>query len=165
MRGSKRCGSPKQCRRCSSSLRSRDLGPRRRCTVADHEIERAATTSGLPVAPSMGPTLAGARVPTDRRPIDRRVGEIGAMAVAVAVFAAGVAQLLTHLIALFTNIAFYGRFSLAPSSPADNHLGLFVVAVPILGALVVGVMARFGSAAIRGHGIPEAMEQVLENES
>ncbi|HET8711764.1 MAG TPA: chloride channel protein, partial [Spongiibacteraceae bacterium] len=49
--------------------------------------------------------------------------------------------------------------------PADNHLGLWVVVVPVLGGLIVGVMARWGSRAIRGHGIPEAMEQVLLNES
>ncbi|MGH7649728.1 MAG: chloride channel protein, partial [Gemmatimonadaceae bacterium] len=64
-----------------------------------------------------------------------------------------------------TNLSFYGRFSTQFSSPADNHLGLWVILVPVVGGVIVGIMARYGSAAIRGHGIPEAMEQVLYNES
>ena len=97
--------------------------------------------------------------------IGRRTVEISGLAVLLAVVAAFVAQILTALIALVTNAAFYGRFSTVPVSPAGNHLGSFVIVVPVLGAFVVGVMARYGSAAIRGHGIPEAMERVLEHES
>jgi chloride channel protein, CIC family len=133
--------------------------------VPEHEIEQSSTTAGLPVAPSLGPSLRDVSLPTDRRPVDARVGGIAVRAVIVAIAAAFVAQLLTRLIALITNLAFFGRWSVVPRSPAENHLGLLVVAIPILGALVVGVMARFGSAAIRGHGIPEAMEQILQNES
>jgi len=62
-------------------------------------------------------------------------------------------------------VAFYGRISSAFVSPANNHLGLWVVVVPVVGGLIVGAMARWGSKAIRGHGIPEAMEQILRNES
>lgn len=75
------------------------------------------------------------------------------------------AQALVGLIGLITNIAFYGRFSTAFVSPAGNRLGWLVVLVPAVGGIVVGIMARYGSKAIRGHGIPEAMEQVLLNES
>jgi chloride channel protein, CIC family len=120
----------------------------------------------LPVAPSLGPTLALAETKTRRAAgVDGRVVAVSGLAVLVAVAAAIVAQMLTALIALITNLAFYGRFTFAPASPAHNHLGLAVVVVPVLGALVVGVMARYGSKAIRGHGIPEAMEQVLFNQS
>jgi chloride channel protein, CIC family len=59
----------------------------------------------------------------------------------------------------------YGRFSTAFTPPDGNHLGLYVIPIPVIGGLIVGLMARFGSSAIRGHGIPEAMEQVLLNES
>src|SRR5205085_697862 len=69
------------------------------------------------------------------------------------------------LIGLVTNVAFYQRVSTTFVSPAGHALGPLVIVVPVLGALVVGVMARYGSKAIRGHGIPEAMEQVLFNES
>ena len=66
---------------------------------------------------------------------------------------------------LFTNLFFFGRFSLATTSPADNHLGLVVVAIPALGGLIVGLMARYGSEKIRGHGIPEAIEAILFGKS
>jgi H+/Cl- antiporter ClcA len=90
---------------------------------------------------------------------------ISALAIVAAFLAALAAQLLTRLIGLITNIAFYGRWSAAFSSPAANSLGRMVVIVPIIGAILVGLIARYGSAAIRGHGIPEAMEQVLLNQS
>ncbi len=97
--------------------------------------------------------------------VDRRVLGISAVACVVGAVAAGVAHLLSSSIALITNLAFYGQLSLTDRSPAGNALGIWVVLVPVLGALVVGTMARYGSAAIRGHGIPEAMEQVLFNQS
>ncbi len=75
------------------------------------------------------------------------------------------AQLLKYLIGFCTNLAFFGRLSVEFVSPANHHLGLGVLVVPIIGGLIVGLMARYGSKGIRGHGIPEAMEQVLINES
>lgn len=98
-------------------------------------------------------------------PVDGRVVWLAALAIAIGAASALVAQVLTRLIFLITNLAFYGDASLAPVSPAENQLGLWVMIVPVIGGLVVGLMARHGSAAIRGHGIPEAMEQVLTNES
>ncbi len=125
----------------------------------------ASTTEGLPVAPSMGPALEATHASRQLAAVDRRVVLICALSVGVA-FAAGIiARLLTGLIGLITNLSFYGRFDTSFVSPANNHLGPFVIAVPIAGAIVVGFMARYGSKAIRGHGIPEAMEQVLLNES
>src|SRR5205085_3920751 len=61
---------------------------------------------------------------------------------------------------------FYGRFATSLVSPGGGHRHpLALVLVPIAGALVVGLMARYGSTAIRGHGIPEVMEKVLFDES
>jgi H+/Cl- antiporter ClcA/CBS domain-containing protein len=97
--------------------------------------------------------------------VEPRVLFISAISIFVALLAGGVAQLLTRLIGLVTNLAFYGRWSTDFVSPANNHLGALVVVVPVVGGLIVGVMARWGSKAIRGHGIPEAMEQILFNES
>ncbi len=85
------------------------------------------------------------------------------MAIAAAV--AVIARLLVLLIGLITNLAFYGRLATDLASPAGNTLGLWVIAIPVAGSLVIGVMARYGAKAIRGHGIPEAMEQVLTNDS
>jgi H+/Cl- antiporter ClcA len=58
-----------------------------------------------------------------------------------------------------TNLAFFGRWSHESVSPAAHRLGGLVVVVPVLGGIAVGLLARYRSTAIRGHGIPEAMEQ------
>lgn len=89
------------------------------------------------------------------------------MSIVLGIAAAFVAQILEALIAGITNLAFFGRLSLVTAIPADaaGNLGAWVVVIPVIGALLIGFMARYGSKAIRGHGIPEAMEQVLTNES
>lgn len=130
-----------------------------------HQVEDASTTEGLPIAPSLGPTLASADIATRAALFGRRDLLVAALAIALALVAGAVAQGLTRMIGLVTNLAFYGRIATAFVSPADHRLGAWVVLVPIAGGVVVGLMARFGSAAIRGHGIPEAMEQVLTNAS
>jgi H+/Cl- antiporter ClcA/CBS domain-containing protein len=90
---------------------------------------------------------------------------ISLLAIGLGVVMTGVAQGLLWLIEFFTTLSFFGRIGAESTSPAANQLGLAVIAVPVVGGLIVGVMARFGSPAIRGHGIPEAMEQVLINSS
>jgi len=95
----------------------------------------------------------------------RRTVLISAIAVFIAVGAVLVARILLAAIGLVTNLSFHGRWSAVHATPLGNHLGWWVVIVPVIGGLIVGVMARFGSGAIRGHGIPEAMEQILINES
>jgi CIC family chloride channel protein len=94
-----------------------------------------------------------------------RVVLIGTIAVAIGLICAYVALALLKLIGLFTNLFFYQRWDTALVSPAGHHLGAFVVLVPVIGALMIGVMARFGSERIRGHGIPEAIEAILINGS
>jgi H+/Cl- antiporter ClcA/CBS domain-containing protein len=92
---------------------------------------------------------------------DRRVLLLSAMAAVVGALASAVAYALLWLIAGITNLAFYHRFSALQSLPQGHHLGYWVIAVPIIGALIIGLMARFGSEKIRGHGIPEALEAIL----
>ena len=134
--------------------------------MADHDgVADAAVTEGLPVAPSLGPTLESLRVPTRLTLVTPRVLLISSVAILVGIASGLVAQGLTRLIGLITNLSFYGRPAFDFVSPAGNHLGLAVVVIPVIGGLIVGFMARYGSAAIRGHGIPEAMEQVLFNGS
>jgi chloride channel protein, CIC family len=91
--------------------------------------------------------------------------KIASLAVLIAAFAGVIAKILVFLIDLFTGISFYGALSAARSSPANNSLGLLVIVVPAIGGVAVGLMAFYGSKAIRGHGIPEAMEQILTNQS
>jgi H+/Cl- antiporter ClcA len=123
------------------------------------------SSSTLPLSPSLDVVLADARMPYDYPVLDRRVLWVSALAIGLGICAAGIAAGLTALIGLITNAAFYGRLDTALSSPAYNHLGPWVVAIPIAGGVLVGILARWGSQAIRGHGIPEAMEQILRNES
>lgn len=136
--------------------------------MAERKQERlddSATAAGLAVAPSLAPALAAVRAPRTHPRVDRRTVAICGVSVAVAIAAGFIADVLQRLIGLITNLAFYGRVEARFTSPAANHLGPWVILVPIAGALVVGVMARYGSAAIRGHGIPEVMEKVLHGES
>ena len=76
-----------------------------------------------------------------------------------------IAKGLVLLINFVTQLSFFGRPSFHEVSPAANSLGWFVIIVPVIGGLIVGVMARFGAPAIRGHGIPEAMEKIVKGES
>jgi H+/Cl- antiporter ClcA len=94
-----------------------------------------------------------------------RVVPISLLATVIGVICAFVALALLRLIGLFTNLFYFGRWSTAMVSPAGNHLGVYSVFVPIAGALIIGVMARYGSERIRGHGIPEAIESILLNGS
>jgi CIC family chloride channel protein len=90
---------------------------------------------------------------------------IAAIAIGVGALSAFVALILLRLIGLFTNLFFFQRWGTALVSPAGNSLGPFVIVVPVIGALIIGVMARYGSERIRGHGIPEAIEAILMNGS
>jgi H+/Cl- antiporter ClcA/CBS domain-containing protein len=90
---------------------------------------------------------------------------ISLLALCIGVIASFVALALLRLIGIFTNLFFFQRWGTNIVSPAGNHLGPFVIVVPVIGALIVGVMARYGSERIRGHGIPEAIEAILINGS
>ncbi len=143
--------------------------------VGHLDVRTLGSTDALPVAPALGVSLDAAHMPRESTLVTHRILLISALAVILGAVAAWVAQLLMLLINLITDICFYGRVSdvLGPQarqgsfvlSPADNHLGAWVILLPAIGGLAAGVMARWGSRAIQGHGIPEAMEQVLTNES
>src|SRR3954453_20853562 len=96
-----------------------------------------------------------------------RLVTISFLAGRIGLVAGGIAFLLYKLIGLFTNIAFYGHVSFTFLSPrnAVPHLGLWLIPIPVIGGLIIGVMAKYGSSKIKGHGIPEAMEAVLVNRS
>jgi chloride channel protein, CIC family len=90
---------------------------------------------------------------------------VSVLAAAIGLVAGIIAFALYKLIGLFTNIFFFHRWSADFSSPQHNHLGWMVIVVPVIGGLIVGVMAKYGTSKIKGHGIPEAMEAVLFNRS
>src|SRR5262247_2590519 len=94
-----------------------------------------------------------------------RVLFVSLLATGIGILSAFVALALLRLIGLFTNLFFFQRWDTTLVSPAGHTLGLFVVLVPVIGALIIGLMARYGSERIRGHGIPEAIEAILINGS
>ncbi|WP_235037604.1 MULTISPECIES: chloride channel protein [unclassified Novosphingobium] len=96
---------------------------------------------------------------------DTRMLLLAAAALVIGTGGALGACVLLKSIAVATNLFWFGRLSASPAAITDNALGLWLVAVPIVGSLIVGLMARFGSDKIRGHGIPEAIEAILYGES
>ncbi|MBU6499944.1 MAG: chloride channel protein, partial [Rhodospirillales bacterium] len=92
---------------------------------------------------------------------DRRVLLLAAMAVVVGLAGVAAAFVLLRLIALCTNLAYFHTLSTQTRSLAGLHLGPASVLIPVAGALAIGLMARYGSEKIRGHGIPEALEAIL----
>ncbi len=117
----------------------------------------------VPIAPSL--TDIEPEETNASHTVNSRVLRLSIQAILNALIIGLIAKGLVYIIDLFTNIAFYGKFSFEETSPAHNQLGWLVIFIPVIGSIIVGIMARYGSAAIRGHGIPEAMEQVLVNES
>lgn len=115
--------------------------------------------------------LAVTGVNTAERPAPETAGfrivMVSFLSAAVGLIAGCIAFVLYKLIGLFTNLAFYGHFSFNFSSPRFSlgHLGLWVIVIPVIGGIIVGFMAKYGSSKIKGHGIPEAMEAVLANRS
>ncbi|HEY3761218.1 MAG TPA: chloride channel protein [Verrucomicrobiae bacterium] len=121
----------------------------------------------------MNKTFEGSRVKTAAVPqkssahslgdyrTDGRMVLLCVLAAPIGIIGALVAKALLWLIAIVTNFSFFHRFSAAPSLPEHNHLGWALLLVPVVGALIIGLMARYGSEKIRGHGIPEALEAIL----
>ncbi len=105
-------------------------------------------------------TKAQTDVPGDFR-TNHRVILLCALALPIGAIGALVAKALLWLIAAITNLAFFHRLSAQASFPEQNHLGFSLLLVPVAGAFIIGLMARYGSEKIRGHGIPEALEAIL----
>jgi H+/Cl- antiporter ClcA len=85
------------------------------------------------------------------------------LALLTGVLGAGISLALLDMIGLVTNLLWYQRLSVTLVSPGSGAraLGALAIVIPVGGGLIVGLMARFGSEQIRGHGIPEAMERIL----
>ncbi len=132
------------------------------------DIHTTTPEPSVPPSPGLAAEVAvlpEVHAPPEVRPVGGRTAFIAGLAILIAIGAGLSAQFLTALIALITNIAFYHTLSLTLRSPAGAGVGAWVLVIPVVGALIIGAMARYGSAAIRGHGIPEVMERVLYGES
>ena len=97
--------------------------------------------------------------------LDPSIVKISAYSAVVGFIAGLVAQGLLELIYLFTNLFFFGRWSWAITYPVSNHLGAWVILIPPIGGLLVGLMVHYWEPTLKGHGIPEAMEAVLIGKS
>ncbi|WP_121356260.1 chloride channel protein [Flavisolibacter nicotianae] len=120
---------------------------------------------GIPISLSLEDTLIQSGSSTKTTSDKSRLLYISLLAVGIGGVIAVVAKLLVYLINFFTNLSFHHRLSIEAASPATNTYGLWVIVIPVVGGLLIGLMALYGSKAIRGHGIPEAMEQILTNKS
>ena len=120
---------------------------------------------GIPISISLKPTLEAENIRPHFSQNKKRLLTIASLAVLVAICISFIAKFLMDFLYFITNVSFYGKASFDYVTPADNSLGLWVIIIPAIGGLIVGIMALYGSKAIRGHGIPEAMEQILTNQS
>ncbi|WP_076591448.1 chloride channel protein [Herminiimonas arsenitoxidans] len=96
---------------------------------------------------------------------DKRVLLLCAIAIVIGAISTVAAYVLLNSIHFFTNLFFFQTFSFEDRSPATNTLGVWVIALPVIGGLIAGLIARYGSDKVRGHGIPEAIEAILFRKS
>lgn len=96
---------------------------------------------------------------------NRQILYLSALSLIIGAICAFIAIALLKIIGFVTNLSFYHRLSFSFATPTHNHLGFWVVVIPVIGAVLIGLMARYGSEKIRGHGIPEAIEAMLVNDS
>lgn len=97
--------------------------------------------------------------------LDKRILLLCAIAVVIGVISTVAAYVLLNAIHFFTNLFFFQTLSFADRSPANHTLGAWVIALPVIGGLIAGLIARYGSDKVRGHGIPEAIEAILFRKS
>src|SRR6202140_5458731 len=119
-------------------------------------------TTAMPEISATWPQQEGAPI---AEPAQFRMVAVSFLAAGVGLLAGLIAFCLYKLIGLITNIVFYHRFVADFISPRHSQLGLWVIVIPVIGGIIVGFMAKYGSSKIKGHGIPEAMEAVMVSRS
>ena len=107
------------------------------------------------------------KTPSDEPPqrAGYRLALVSTLAAGIGALVGFIAYALYSLIGLFTNLAFYHEWSFHFRSPRDSPLGWWMILIPVVGGVLIGLLAKYGSEKIRGHGIPEAMEAVLTSRS
>src|ERR1700676_3894795 len=128
-------------------------------SAAKADADNGALPARLKSGPSQNPRSSF----PEMQPAQFRIVLVSFLAAAVGLVAGVVAYALYKLIGLFTNLFFFHSWSTTFRRVGSHQLGLWVILVPVVGGLVVGVMAKYGSSKIKGHGSPEAMEAVLTN--
>jgi CIC family chloride channel protein len=113
----------------------------------------------------MKPLIHGDQPLDPQQSAGYRIELVSLLAAVIGVLAGFIAYSLYDLIGLITNLAYYHEWSFHFRSPENTHLGPWIIVTPVIGGLIVGFMAKYGSEKIKGHGIPEAMEAVLTSRS
>src|SRR5580693_572070 len=113
----------------------------------------------------MKPLIHGDQPLEPQQSAGYRLELVSLLAALIGVLAGFIAYILYDLIGLITNLAYYHEWSFHFRSPENTHLGPWIIVTPVIGGLIVGFMAKYGSEKIKGHGIPEAMEAVLTSRS
>src|ERR1700687_494175 len=126
--------------------------------------ESSIANAGLPspTSAATGGQVGDVRI---AEPAQFRMVLMSFLAAGIGLLAGLIAFVLYKLIGLFTNIFFYHRLVAEFLSARHNQLGLWVIPIPVIGGIIVGFMAKYGTSKIKGHGIPEAMEAVMVNRS
>lgn len=94
-----------------------------------------------------------------------RMFHISLLAAVIGLVAGLVAYALFTLIGLLWNLVFFQQVSTKLTDLGSNPIGLWMLVVPAIGGFIISLMAKYGTPKIKGHGIPEAMEAVLEDRS
>ncbi len=128
-------------------------------------VKKQFTQGAIPISLSLDPTLEATNISRKIPPDKKRLVPVSLIAIGIAICISFIAKFLINLIYFITNLSFYGNTTVEHITPVGNTLGIWVIFIPTIGGLIVGFMALYGSKAIRGHGIPEAMEQILTNQS
>ncbi|MEO8116570.1 MAG: chloride channel protein, partial [Bacteroidota bacterium] len=128
-------------------------------------VKKQFSQAAIPISLSLDPTLEATNISQKIPPDKKRLVLVSLIAIGIAIIISFIAKFLINLIYFITNLSFFGNATVEHVTPVGNTLGIWVIFIPTIGGLIVGFMALYGSKAIRGHGIPEAMEQILTNQS
>src|SRR3954451_12302629 len=108
-------------------------------------VKNAKRSDAIPVSVALDTSDSVDALQAKKEIVDKRVFYLSVQAILNAITVGFIAKVLVLLINFITNLSFYGRFSITASAPTGHHLGIFVIIVPVIGGLVVGLMARYGS--------------------
>ena len=94
---------------------------------------------------------------------DSRILYTSALAACLGSISAVAAWALIEMIGLCTNLFYFQKFSFVEHDPWQAGRHWWLILMPVAGGLIVGVIARYLSPKVRGHGMPEAVETIVFN--
>ncbi len=92
-----------------------------------------------------------------------RILYTSSLAAGLGAVSAVLAWMLLEMISLCTNLFYFQKWSFIDRDPWQAGRHWWLVLMPVLGGLIVGLIARYLSPRVRGHGMPEAVETIVFN--